>query len=223
MADWATISSLGTAGGTLVLAVATFASVRSANRTARLAERSMLVSLRPVLAPSRDQDPVQEVLYGDGHAVHLPPGIAMVEETGANLYLTLGLRNAGAGLAVLQAGRISPTRLGAPPGRDGGQSLRDQAYPDVADFRRLQRDIYISPGDVGFWQAAIRERDEDDRWPGLREAVGDRRSFTVDLLYGDFEGGQSTISRFGLFPPQEGDAWLLSVGRHWSLDGADPR
>jgi hypothetical protein len=33
MADWATISSLATAAGTLVLAVATFASVRSSNRS----------------------------------------------------------------------------------------------------------------------------------------------------------------------------------------------
>jgi hypothetical protein len=32
LADWTTISSLATAGGTLVLALATFASVRSANR-----------------------------------------------------------------------------------------------------------------------------------------------------------------------------------------------
>lgn len=43
MAHWATISSLATAGGTLVLAVATFSSVRSANRAARVAEKSLLV------------------------------------------------------------------------------------------------------------------------------------------------------------------------------------
>jgi hypothetical protein len=52
MADWATISSLATAGGTLVLAVATFSSVKSANRSARLAEQSLMVGLRPVLVPS---------------------------------------------------------------------------------------------------------------------------------------------------------------------------
>ena len=40
--DWVTISALATAGGTLVLALATFASVRSANRAARVAERSLL-------------------------------------------------------------------------------------------------------------------------------------------------------------------------------------
>jgi hypothetical protein len=32
--EWGTIASLATAGGTLVLAVSTFASVRSANRAA---------------------------------------------------------------------------------------------------------------------------------------------------------------------------------------------
>jgi len=39
--DWVTISSLATAGGTLVLALATFASVRSANRSARVAEMAL--------------------------------------------------------------------------------------------------------------------------------------------------------------------------------------
>src|ERR1035437_11069722 len=66
MADWATISSLATAGGTLVLAVATFSSVRSANRSARLAERSLMVGLRPVLVPSRENDPRERVRFGDG-------------------------------------------------------------------------------------------------------------------------------------------------------------
>jgi len=47
--DWPTISSLATAGGTLVLGVATFASVRSGNRAARTAERALQVGLRPVL------------------------------------------------------------------------------------------------------------------------------------------------------------------------------
>ena len=47
MPDWVTISSLATAGGTLVLAVATFASVRSANRAARTAELAL-----PPLTPA---------------------------------------------------------------------------------------------------------------------------------------------------------------------------
>jgi hypothetical protein len=39
--DWTTFAELGTALGTLVLALATFASVRSGNRAARLSERSL--------------------------------------------------------------------------------------------------------------------------------------------------------------------------------------
>ena len=57
MIDWTTVSSLATGAGTLVLAVATFASVRSANRAARVAERSLLTGLRPLLVSSRLQDP----------------------------------------------------------------------------------------------------------------------------------------------------------------------
>src|SRR5215471_12284947 len=65
VADWVTISSLATAGGTLVLAAATFAAVRSANRAARVAEISVLANLRPLLMPSRLDDPVQKVGFYD--------------------------------------------------------------------------------------------------------------------------------------------------------------
>ncbi|MGZ4592973.1 MAG: hypothetical protein ACXV3C_03850 [Actinomycetes bacterium] len=69
MVDWATVSSLATAAGTLVLAAATFASVRSANRAARAAERSLLAGLRPVLLPSRLQDAPEKIHFVDGHWV----------------------------------------------------------------------------------------------------------------------------------------------------------
>ncbi len=45
MTDWVTISSLATAGGTLVLAVATFSSVKSADRSARVPEQSVLLAV----------------------------------------------------------------------------------------------------------------------------------------------------------------------------------
>jgi hypothetical protein len=64
--DWTTVSSLATGVGTLVLAVATFASVRSANRAARAAERSLLAGLRPLLVPSRLQDADQKVFFLGG-------------------------------------------------------------------------------------------------------------------------------------------------------------
>lgn len=51
MIDWATASSQPTAGGTLLLAVATFASVRPADRYARVAEQPLRAGLRPVDRP----------------------------------------------------------------------------------------------------------------------------------------------------------------------------
>jgi hypothetical protein len=71
MADWVTISSLATAGGTLVLAVATFSSVKSANRSTRLAERSLLAGQRPILIPTHADDPAQTVRFGDGVLIEL--------------------------------------------------------------------------------------------------------------------------------------------------------
>ena len=70
--DWVTISALATAAGTLVLAMATFASVRSANRAARVAERSLLVGLRPLLVPSRLEDPPQKVAFVEGTHLGCP-------------------------------------------------------------------------------------------------------------------------------------------------------
>src|SRR4051812_9261303 len=101
MADWPTIASLATAGGTLVLAAATFASVRSANRAARTAERSMLAGLRPLLLGSRMEDPSQKVMWSDRHFAYVPGGRAVVEVNGDAIYLAGSVRNAGAGVAVL--------------------------------------------------------------------------------------------------------------------------
>ena len=45
---------------------------------------------------------------------------------------------------------------------------------------------------------------------------------TVDVLYGDQEGGQRVISRMALRPLDDG-RWLAVAGRHWQLDRSDPR
>ena len=110
MADWATISSLATAGGTLVLAAATFAAVRSANRSARATERALLAEIRPVLVPSRREDPPQKVGFRDQHCVHIPGGRAVAEVTDEAIYLAIALRNVGSGLAVLDRWDFSPDR-----------------------------------------------------------------------------------------------------------------
>jgi hypothetical protein len=44
----------------------------------------------------------------------------------------------------------------------------------------------------------------------------------LEILYSDHEGGQRTISRFGL-TPREDDSWIASIACHWNLDRPSPR
>ena len=178
MADWVTISSLATAGGTLVLAAATFASVRSANRSARVAEQALQVGLRPLLMPSRLEDPLIKVLWVDGHYSRLEGGRAAVEVKDGVVYLAVSLRNVGSGMAVLHGWHPSPERLRG-----------DEPHADPDRFRRHTRDLYVPAGDVGFWQGAFRDPNEPG-YDAICQAVQTSRQLTVELLYGDHEGGQ---------------------------------
>jgi hypothetical protein len=210
MADWVTISALATAAGTLVLATATFASVRSANRAARIAEQALLTGMRPLLVQSLADDPVQKVLWSDRHAVRLNGGRAVFEEAGGVFYLAMGVRNVGAGLAVLHGWYPMPER-----------AFVNEPHADAEDFRRLTIDLYIPAGGAGYWEGAIRA-DDDPLRPGFLSALAERRPFTIDVLYGDQQGGQRTISRFTVLPAGD-DGWYSQAGRHWNLDRPDPR
>jgi hypothetical protein len=210
MADWATISSLATASGTLVLAVATFSSVRSSNKSARTAERGFLAGLRPVLVPSRPEDPGERIMWADRHWTKVNGGRASIEAVDGNIYLAMSLRNVGAGIAVLQGWHLKAEVV-----------FGTQTHPAADDFRRQTRDLYVPAGDVSFWQGALRH-DTDEECAGIRTAVEQREAFIIDLLYTDHEGGQRTISRF-LLTPREDSEWLMSVSRHWNLDRPDPR
>jgi hypothetical protein len=217
MADTSTIASLATAGGTLVLAIATFSSTRSANRAARVSERALQVGLRPVLFNARPQDPPQKIGFVDDHWLVLRDGLAAVQESDGNLYLAIPLRNVASGIAVLHSWHVWPQRPSAqtPP-----------ISPDSEEFRRLGRDLYVPAADISFWQAAIRDH-EDPMYVPLREAIETRSTISVDVLYGDHEGGQRTITRFFLTPRAHDEPepwlWLCSTSRHWNLDRADPR
>jgi hypothetical protein len=164
--DWALISSLATAGGTLVLGIATFASVRSANRAARAAEGSLLAGLRPLLVASRLQDPPEKVSFADQHWLRVDGGHGVAEVTADAVYLAISVRNVGSGIGVLHGWMFLDER-----------PTTDRTAPNPADFRRL---------------------------------------------YGDFEGGQRSISVFAMSPVREQE-WLVTVGRHWNLDRPSPR
>jgi hypothetical protein len=210
MADWVVISSLATAGGTLVLAAATFASVRSANRAARSAERSLLANIRPVLMPSRLDDPPVKVGFQDDHWVKLNGSRAAAETTDEAIYLTMSLRNVGAGIAVLHGWVMVPERV-----------TGDTPHPELNEFHRLTRDIYVPAGDIGFWQGALREP-TDPEFVAARKGIESKETLTVYLLYGDHEGGQRTITRFAMQPMKDGE-YLGIVVRHWNIDRDDPR
>jgi hypothetical protein len=208
--DWATAASLATALGTLVLAVSTFAAVRSANRSSRLTERSLLAGLRPVLAPTRFGDPPEKIGFADGHWVKAEGGRGVAEFTDNVIYLAIAVRNVGNGLAVLHGWTLhSNLRFG------------DVPHDDPESFRRLTRDLYVPAGDSGMWQGAIRDPSEP-LFAEARETIDATQPLTIELLYGDQDGGQRTISRFSLMPREDGQ-WVATVSRHWNLDRPDPR
>jgi hypothetical protein len=216
--DWATISALATAGGTLVLAVATFASVRSANRSARVAQAALMINMRPLLIPSRLNDPPQKVFFQEGSAFRLEGGRGFIEypddSTGV-VYLGLSLRNSGQGIGVIHGWRFAE-----------GRELNPQR-PKPETFRLQQLDLAIAPGDVGFWEGALRDSDDSVHAEGVR-AVKETGVGTIDLLYGDYDGGQRVISRMMLRRvfPEDADrppTWLATAVRHWNLDRPDPR
>ena len=211
MTDWVTISSLATAGGTLVLAAATFAAVRSSNQAARTTERALLAGIRPLLMPTRLQDPPEKVGFRDDHWVKVPGGGGVAEATEEAIYFAIAVRNVGSGLAVLDRWDFYPERA-----RGDVNRHEPDEFP-----HRLTRDLYIAAGDQGFWQGALRDP-SDPMFDAARDSINARNAMTIDLLYGDHEGGQRTISRFTLMPRDDG-GWLAIVSRHWNLDRADPR
>lgn len=218
MTSWETISNLATAGGTLILAVATFSTIRLANRSARAAERtvlaaerSVLAGMRPVIVPSRREDRSEKVIWADGHRALIEGGAGYAALTDDSLYLAMSLRNVNTGLAVLQGWDPSAERR-----------LAKDPHTDPELFRPQSRDLYIPAGDVSYWHAAFRDP-QDPVFELLAAVVKDRRPFGIDLLYSDLEGGQRTISRFVLHPRETGDRWMVAVSRHWNLDRPDPR
>ena len=213
-ANWTEISSLATGAGTLVLALATFASVRSANRSARVAELAFQEQRRPILTQSRLDDPVQKIMFVERRWVRASGGHAVAEHDGA-LYFAISLRNVGSGIGVCQSWHVDVLEPGRVP--------RDHTPED--QFRLQTRDLYIPAGDIGMWQGAMRDRN-DLTYQAVAAAIDRREVIQIELLYSDQAGGQRTISRFALAPYENQDGgvdWFASINRHWYLDRLGPR
>ena len=107
----------------------------------------------------------------------------MAEATDEAVYLAIAVRNVGSGIAVLHGWYFDvDLRRGA----DG--------HAPLEDFRRLTRDLYIAAGEAGFWQGAFRDPAE----PGVRRRAARRsaarRPFGIQILYGDHELGQRSVT-----------------------------
>jgi hypothetical protein len=162
-----------------------------------------------VLIPSREDDPVEQLRFGDGVVITVDGHGAALETHDDRFYLGLGIRNGGAGLAVIHGWRVE---------------VRDRTMgdaPRAEDFRPQARDLYIPAGGGGFWQGAIREPEDPVR-PDLEAAQRGEGRVMVDLLYGDQEGGQRTIVRFA-FSPVDDNGPRAEVIRYWNVDRPEPR
>lgn len=219
MIDWA---GWGTSIGTLVLAGATFAAIRSSNRSARsaersarIAERTLLAGLRPLLVVARPSDPAQQVQFADGRVIEMTSGEAVFSPHAEVIYLALPLRNVGSGIAHLQGYRLEPEtqdRVRQDP-RGPARHRRGDPAPELANFGDQQRDLYIAPGEAGFWQAALRDP-ADPAFEQSQRAHESRGRLTVDLLYGDLEDSQATITRFVVLPGPD-QTWRCDTAHHW--------
>ena len=209
--DWPTISSLVTGGGTLVLAVATFAAVRSANRSARIAETALQEQRRPLLAPSRLDDSMQKLMFVDRHWVSAAGGRGVADHVDGNVYLAISLRNVGSGIGVCQ-GWVVRAGLSTFPCRAGARAAGGLPRPDARPLHPGRRHRHVAGG-----------ASQPGRPRARRNGGGDRRPRAADDRAALHRPGglQRTITRFSLIPTTE--SWLASMTRHWYLDWDGPR
>lgn len=171
------------------------------------------------MVPSRVTDPAEKLMWQDRHWAKLPGGRAVAEIVEDNIYLAASVRNVGSGIGVIQGWYLNSPRALAP-----------QHHRNQDEFRVQGRDLYIASGDTSFWQAALRDK-EDELYQPIRDAIEAREGFAVELLYSDHEGGQLAITWLSILPishpdPDTGELveeWLPTASRHWTLDGSDPR
>ena len=107
--------------------------------------------------------------------------------------------------------RADPGRRNAAwtPGRAQIRPRDVAVSPAAEEFTAQIRDIYLPPGDIGFWQGALR-----DPAAAVFKRVGavieTTQPLMVSVVYGDFAGGQRVISQCAL-RCEEPDGWCRRV------------
>jgi hypothetical protein len=175
-----------------------------------------MAAQRPLLVPSRTEDPAVKAGFQDDVWFNVPGGQGAASATDDAVYFVIPVRNVGTGIAVLHGWMLDPELQLGPEAH--------VTAPPLERFTTLTRDLYVAPGDIGFWQGSFRDP-SSDAYRAARRAVETPQRIGVDILYGDFEGGQRVISRFMLTPRDTGEGvrWYAAVGRHWNVDRPDPR
>ena len=148
-------------------------------------------------------------MFVDRHWVVVPGGQAAVEVIDGVIYLAMQVRNVGNGMALIETWQPFPT-----------MGTEAERAAEVEKFRPQTRSLLVPPGDVAFWQGALRE-ESDSLHAAMTQAV-ERGELSVDLLYRDHEGGQRTITRFGIVRDEDGERWWTSMTRHRSAEVATP-
>ena len=97
---------------------------------------------------------------------------------------------------------------------------RRRSHSPLEEFTPQNLDIYVAPGDNGLWLSVLRDP-AADIFQAVTEAVKAGETLVVNLLYGDFEGGQRVITQFTLRHTNE--RWLAHATRHFNVDRPDPR
>jgi hypothetical protein len=149
-------------------------------------------------------------MFADGHWIRAQGSEAVIDAEEGDLCLGLAVRNAGAGIAVLQGWCLWPELVRSDVGHRALEEFRRQVPRHLHRARRHRPVAGRAPPG--------RRRTASE----LLAARSERRPFAVDLLYSDQVGAQRTISRFAITPADE-DRWLGSVGLHWNLDQMGPR
>ncbi len=124
--------------------------------------------------------------------------------------MAIALRNGGSGIAVIHSWYAA------------SREIATEDPESIEAFRRQQLDMFVPAGDTGFWFGAIRDT-ADPAYESLEAAAQKRERVMVDILYGDHEGGQRTITRFAISDWEGVEGERVQALRHWNVDRADPR
>ena len=129
--------------------------------------------------------------------------------------MAMSLQNVGTGIAVILGWRVDAGHIIKP-----NASLEELQADPVGSSRPIHFSspnprLVFAPHDLSFWQAAIRTPGDPDR-ARIEAAIAGPDPLLIDLLYGDQEGGQRTISRFSIARyGGADDGWFPAVVNHW--------